>query len=159
MRSVHERLAYNGAGNEKLIEKVIFFVYLEDAFDIECQLHELFKDKIAYTKNHSHETAPLYKSGQTELYRSDVLNLDTEFAGDAGFYRRQGLSEEDIQKSLRRQKLYSYALLPIIWPSVKILGIVLGLYEKFSKTNFFEEGRRRKKYLQHLLNKINSARG
>jgi hypothetical protein len=156
--SVHERLAYNGNGDETMIEKVIFCFYLEDAFDVECQLHEFFKDQTAYLRNYSHKVAPLHKNGQTELYRSDVLKLDTDYTSSEAAYRREGMSEDDILKALKQQKLIEGVLLSFIWLPIKLFAGILWLYEKLSKTEFFERGRQREANLKQLLDKINDAR-
>jgi len=91
MESVDERFSYGGSENYKLIEKVLLYKYSLYAHQIEGLLHLLFYDYRAY-KRHSLANLfrdlsdhPLFKDGQSELYRHDVLGLDSDTRGFFGF--------------------------------------------------------------------------
>lgn len=76
--SVEERFSYAGLGDEKMIEKVFLFTYAENAYAVEQKLHKYFKKSLAFGKYSKDPNLPLFKRGQSELYRSDILGLDDE---------------------------------------------------------------------------------
>lgn len=78
MASVTDRLAYGGLGNEKLIDKVLAFTFLEDAWDVEQDLHDHFQTQRAFGGRGKNPAWPLCGCGQTELYRDDILGLDED---------------------------------------------------------------------------------
>lgn len=75
--TLHERMAYNGAGDEKLIDKVLFFTPHTKAWDVEQTLLDHFRKQRALKRGND-PTQPLYKNGQSELFASDILGLDAE---------------------------------------------------------------------------------
>ncbi|NMG17636.1 GIY-YIG nuclease family protein [Aromatoleum bremense] len=76
--SVKERFSYAGFGDEKLIDKIFFFAYRQDAYLIEQKLHKHFKKCLAFGQYSNDPNLPLCNRGQGELYRSDILGLDDE---------------------------------------------------------------------------------
>jgi hypothetical protein len=78
LASVEDRLSFNGAGDEKLIEHVLLFIYLKDAYSIEQRLHSYFSSSRAFGRYAKYEHMPLFQNGQSELYIKDILNLDVE---------------------------------------------------------------------------------
>ncbi|CAN7393266.1 hypothetical protein [Variovorax sp. LjRoot178] len=78
MPSVTERLAYGGLGNERLIDKVLAFEFLEDAWDVEQDLHDHFQRQRAFGGRGKNPAWPLNGCGQTELYRDDILGIDED---------------------------------------------------------------------------------
>ena len=73
--TLHERMAYNGAGDEKLIDKVLFFTPHPKAWDVEQTLLDHFGKQRAFKRGND-PTKPLFKNGQSELFASDILGLD-----------------------------------------------------------------------------------
>ena len=65
MNSVHERFAFKGNGDEGLIDRVLCFVYFEDAYEIEYSLHNHFDHKRAFYKYSNDQDMPLCKNGQS----------------------------------------------------------------------------------------------
>lgn len=80
--SVEERLAFKGLGEQKMIDQVLCFVYLPDAYDVERLLHGNFSSQLAFGKFSAIEEMPLFRNGQSELYCEDVLEFDDEFSKD-----------------------------------------------------------------------------
>ncbi len=74
--SLTKRLAYAGLGDEKMIERELLFIYCYNAWDVEQYLHEHFRKQRAFNWFSGGAKQPLYKRGQSELYRSDILGLD-----------------------------------------------------------------------------------
>ncbi|MBV7549874.1 GIY-YIG nuclease family protein [Pseudomonas sp. PDM26] len=79
-KSVHERLAYQGTGDEKLIEEVLYFEPHHNAFELEQCLHTYFGSKAAFSTYSASPDMPLARNGQSELYFEDVLGLDTKYS-------------------------------------------------------------------------------
>lgn len=75
--SLHERMAYNGKGDERLIENILFFTPHPKAWDVEQTLLDHFHKQKAF-KSGNAPAMPLYKNGQSELFASDILGLDAE---------------------------------------------------------------------------------
>lgn len=96
LNSVHERLGYGGSNDAQYIDKVLLFVYLDDAYKVENQLHSYLRDKKAFGKYSAAEEFPLSKNGQTELYIEDVLRLDSTYS------EKQG---EETKRQLRNKRL------------------------------------------------------
>ena len=88
MRSVEERLAYKGGGDERHIDKTLLFTHFMDGYAVEQRLHVHFSKEKAFGGRHP--GMPLYQNGQSELYARDVLRLDEEY------------SEEQGQETMRR---------------------------------------------------------
>lgn len=78
--SAEERLAFKGTGDDRLIDKTILFIHLEDAYSVEQQIHGHFYDKRVFGKFGNYSHMPLAGNGQSELYAHDILGLDGEYA-------------------------------------------------------------------------------
>jgi len=74
--SLVERMAYGGHGDEKFIDKEIFFTHREDAWDVEQTLIDHFTKHRAFGKYSNNPSLPLSGRGQSELFASDILGLD-----------------------------------------------------------------------------------
>jgi len=104
LESVHERLAYQRKGHEKLIDAVLFSARFDNALVLEQCLHDHFKSKSLFPV--PDRDMPLYENGQSEVYAEDILGLDgsyTEerakavvFAIQAWRLRRLGKTESEI---------------------------------------------------------------
>lgn len=79
MRSVNDRLAFQGTGDEKYIDEVLYFNFRLGALGLEQSLHSYFSDKAAFHKYSAYVDLPLSRNGQSELYYEDVLELDNKF--------------------------------------------------------------------------------
>lgn len=77
--SMRERLAFKGDGAEKLIDKVLLFQHVENAWGLEQELHALFEPEKLFPCG-TWQFMPLYKNGQSELYGEDVLRLDVTYS-------------------------------------------------------------------------------
>lgn len=75
--SLVDRMAYGGHGDEKLIDKEFFFTQLDDAWDIEQTLLDHLSKHRAFGKYSNNPSQPLSGRGQSELFASDILGLDT----------------------------------------------------------------------------------
>lgn len=160
--SVEERLAFNGNGDEKLIDKVIVFVHLDDAFDVECRLHEIFEDQIAFSRYDSIPEMPLHQNGQSELYRRDILKLDKDFQGIEGDLRKRGASEEEIRQAVERQEAFEkkvrFIFLPVLWLPLKVLAGMLWLIEKTFAVKAFKDAEQHRQELKSILKRINDVK-
>jgi hypothetical protein len=112
MPSVHARLAYQGLGHEKMIDAVLLFHYLDDAWTVEQELHDYFRTKAIFATKEEH--MPLFRNGQSELYRYDILGLDPLFKGsqseatrvavEVSDMRRHGATDDDIAEVIRERE-------------------------------------------------------
>ena len=107
-KSVEDRFSYGGSENYRLIDKVLLFKYSMYAYVYELLLHNhlshvkaltsggltsLFRDLSEY---------PLFKDGQTELYKHDVLGLDPDYRKPFTLFPG-GKPKNDL---IRRRKLH-----------------------------------------------------
>jgi len=82
MSNIEKRFSYGGSDNYKLIEKVLMFKYCMYGYRMEQKLHFLLSRHQTYNRHtlrnlfRDFRQHPLFKDGQTELYKSDVLGLD-----------------------------------------------------------------------------------
>ena len=76
--TLEERMAYGGVGDEKLIDRKLFFTFQQDAWDIEQMLLEHFDKHRIFGKFSNDPAMPLAGRGQSELFNRDVLGLDDE---------------------------------------------------------------------------------
>lgn len=139
MRSVHERLAFQGGGDEELIDKVFLFNHFDDAFDMEEQLHHHFRDKAVFRKKYPKSNGPLYKNGQSELYVEDILKLDSSYTQARGELtlkdlkvadlEHRGLTTEAANKSLALGEKLSVLTKLLLYPIYPVL-IVIGWLSK-----------------------------
>lgn len=79
MKSVNDRLAFQGTGDEKYIEEVLYFQFRLGAYGLEQSLHAYFYEQAAFAKYSAFVDMPLPRNGQSELYYDDVLKLDGKF--------------------------------------------------------------------------------
>jgi hypothetical protein len=77
LESVHERLAYQGRGHEKLIDAVLFSAHFDDALVLEQCLHDHFKSRSLFPV--PDRDMPLFENGQSEIYADDILGLDKTY--------------------------------------------------------------------------------
>ena len=121
LASAEDRLAFSGAGDEKLVESVLLFIRLDDAYSIEQQLHGGFSNERAFGRFASYSYGPLFQNGQSELYVEDVLKLDLAFDASAAKKTRKRIKELHAQ-----QKHQSSA--GIYWEAhgIELIGRVIG---------------------------------
>lgn len=79
MKSVNDRLAFQGTGDEKYIDEVLYFQFRLGAYGLEQSLHAYFSEQAAFGKYSAFVDMPLPRNGQSELYYDDVLKLDKKF--------------------------------------------------------------------------------
>lgn len=77
--SVESRFSYQATGDEQLIDRVLLFTYMEEAFSVETRLHNHFGSKSAFGKYSKNRMYPLTNNGQSELYYNDILELDPAY--------------------------------------------------------------------------------
>ena len=82
MASVKERFAFQGAGHEDQIDKVIAFVPDTGALLIEQRLHRHFKRHSVFPM--IERDMPFAGNGQSELYVEDILQMDLEYTPEQG---------------------------------------------------------------------------
>ena len=73
-----ERMAFGQHGDEKLIDRELFFTFREDAWDVEQTLLEHFNKHRAFGKYNNDPLMPLGGRGQSELFAHDILGLDED---------------------------------------------------------------------------------
>lgn len=79
LESLAKRLAFQGTGDDALIDEVLYFVYHENAYDLETTLHAHFTWHRAFSVYSAQADMPLCGNGQSELYYDDILGLDGHF--------------------------------------------------------------------------------
>lgn len=112
MGSAQERLGFDGSGTELMIDKELMFLPFDNAWDLEQELHKVFKNRAAFCG--WHEGMPLYGKGQSELYSEDVLDLDHEYKWQQGEDTRDeiaivgqvgaGINADLVRASYRRKR-------------------------------------------------------
>ena len=126
MNSVSSRLAFQGTGDDKYIDEVLYFNFHFGALDLEQCLHGHFHDKAAFRQYSADVDMPLPKNGQSELYYDDVLNLDKDFTpAQANFTRKA------VELAIEKRTCSSE-----VWAKRKIVfrGIILGMIMGLAKT-------------------------
>lgn len=129
--SLRERFAYDGAGDELMVDREFIFTYRKDAWDVEQTLLNHFGKYRAFGKYSSDPSKPLHRKGQSELFAFDVLGLDEELykLTDA---EREAFSKLDEQSG----RGCSYALLGLLLVpftlGISLFFIAGGLSEVFS---------------------------
>lgn len=78
LESVKDRLGYGGSTDAKMIDKVLIFVKLDNAADVERAVHRHFSRKRTFGRGLD-PSMPLYRNGQSEIYAEDILNADKDF--------------------------------------------------------------------------------
>lgn len=161
LASAEDRLKFNGAGDEKLIESVLLFIRLEDAYSIEQRLHGSFPNARAFGKFASYSYMPLFQNGQSELYVEDVLKLDSLFEAAHAKQTRKRIKESHAQQkhdsSVRiyleahgielLAKVISTLLFPVFFPFLWLYSHV----HKEEEAAFFESLKRNSRELDDLL--------
>ena len=99
--SVQQRFAYQGKGDEELLDSVLCFAYLEDAFDVEVSLHAHFIARAAFSAYCADPDMPLYGNGQSELYLDDILGLDEEYNDAQSHHTRNNIRLAGLERSLK----------------------------------------------------------
>lgn len=183
MRTVQARFEYGGSNDYQYIEKILLFVNLKDAFDVEQQLHSYLSKKKAFGKYSAAEEFPLSKNGQTELYIDDVLNLDPDFTESQSKDTARILKSKRLliagktDEQGRRQDLFVSITVPILLilfaPVSIVFIIVMSILEgKNTKNELLEfwdrmTGNKRqiakeeielKKNLESIMHRLNYER-
>ncbi|THD00941.1 hypothetical protein B1810_22030 [Panacagrimonas perspica] len=76
LSSARERLALRQNGDERYLDRVLFFGHFDNAADIEQAVHERFAGHALFSRFGPQVDMPLYNNGQSELYSTDILRLD-----------------------------------------------------------------------------------
>ena len=129
MQTVHERLSFNGQGDEQMIDAVLFFSYFADAYAMEQVLHNSFSHLAPFHKNDPKWYFPLSGNGQSELYFEDVLGLDpnyTQVQANAVRANFDELSKRSEQVPQRQTHSLQFRLVQILLtvtvvPVIKLL--------------------------------------
>jgi hypothetical protein len=95
LASVHERLAFRGLGEEKLIEEVLLFCPTPSAFADEQALHRFFGNKRAFS--YQSKRYPLFENGQTEIYIEDILEIDWRYTEEQAKRVRDAIHQEQLR--------------------------------------------------------------
>lgn len=115
MESVEDRFSYGGSENYKLIDKVLMYKYSMYAYDIEFLLHSHLRKFNTYNRYkfvnlfRDLNEHPLFGDGQTELYKIDVLGLDSDYkkpfisfdSAKGDFVRRRKLSMDGYYHTVK----------------------------------------------------------
>jgi hypothetical protein len=141
LESVHARLSFGGAGDEKLIDKVLFFEYFEDAFDIEDRFHSLFESKAVFSKKYPKAHAPLFNNGQSELYAEDILMLDPDYSSTQAEsvirnlkisdYMNRGMTHQSATDKLDFEKNLEKILWIAFYPLFLIFKGIFWFWDRF----------------------------
>ncbi len=140
--SVQARLAYKGNGDEKLLDHVLCFGYLDDAFDVEFALHSHFAVRAAFSSYCAEPDLPLFGNGQSELYIDDVLGLDDAYTATQAHKTRNNIRLAErarTQKAVEQMRHYAAPPLEKHTDVEQILKLIEGpllwlmrAYSKFS---------------------------
>lgn len=131
--TLHERMAYNGQGNEKLIKQVLLFSYHANAWDIEQTLLDHFSKHRAFKKGNA-PSKPLYKNGQSELFATDVLGLDEPLYLSRAFTTQTSIVDAEQARYGCFAALIGLALAPFTL-GISLFFIWAGIVEFFSATS------------------------
>lgn len=109
MESVDARFSYGGSETHKMIDKVLMYKYCMHGYNMEQKIHYLLQNHKAFhkysLKNIFRDLSkyPLFKDGQSELYKTDVLGLDPNPP-----FRLFGSSKSNLveKRKLYRTKYY-----------------------------------------------------
>ena len=100
LSSVEERLAYQGRGDEKLLDRVLFFKHFDNAAEMESAAHEHFIRKSAFGRFSNEPGMPLFGNGQSELYAEDILGVDPNYLA--------GQSSNTLVKIMEKRMGYNF---------------------------------------------------
>lgn len=112
LNTVDERFSFKNNGDEKFVDFVLFFIKIENAWDVEQRIHKYYKEKALF--NGMDERMPFFKNGQSELYAEDILDMDPNYTLDQARqtrlnididnYKSFGASEEKCQEFIEAEK-------------------------------------------------------
>ncbi|MBX3586351.1 MAG: hypothetical protein KF796_06880 [Ramlibacter sp.] len=88
-KTLVERFAFGGFGDEKLLQKQILFTFHSRGWDAEQDLLDHFGRLRAFGKYSNKPDQPLPGRGQSELFFVDVLGLDSDLYGLSARDREQ----------------------------------------------------------------------
>lgn len=130
MASPEARLSYGGTQDYKLIDKVLLFKYMDDAYQVEQKAHAAFAfhDRVNNTTFGS-PGSPLFRNGQSELYFEDILGLDVEYPGssaEAKVKKRKKAKEDPVEPGIFSLDLFRIGYEHYAETS-KGLGILAGI--------------------------------
>ncbi|MFK4132246.1 hypothetical protein ACI2KR_08125 [Pseudomonas luteola] len=147
--SVEERLAYQDTGDEKMIDKVLLFHNMKDAYQTETRLHSHFRRSAAFGQYSAQKDMPLCNNGQSELYYKDVLELDdnydkrqmwkTRFNVYIQTEKRKTASLTLIYAQLALTLAFIGILCAVFWPLAKLGKLALSQYHNFTGTKQKED--------------------
>ena len=174
------RFEYGGSNDYQYIDKVLLFVNLKDAFDVEQKLHAYLYKKKAFGQYSASNEFPLCKNGQTELYIEDVLNLDPDFTESQSEDTRRILKSKRLliagktEEQSRREDFFSSVIaliFGILFAPVSIVFILMSVIEgkdtknellKFwdgmtgNKRKIAKEEAELKKNLENIMRRLNN---
>lgn len=149
LSSVEERLAYQGRGDEKLLDRVLFFKHFDNAAEMESAAHDHFSRKSAFGRFSNEPGMPLFGNGQSELYAKDILGVDPNY--------RAGQSDITLVKIMEKRMGYNFKELTaeelkqrddideIAMTLTRYLGLFNNLFKKL--TFFLADDSEKKKIL------------
>jgi hypothetical protein len=104
LESVEKRLGFKETGDEALIDEVLYFVYHENAFELETLLHGHFNRQRVFRIFSAEPDMPLCGNGQSELYYEDILGLDSGFTEEQAASTRTGVQLAIIMRTCSSQE-------------------------------------------------------
>lgn len=149
LESVEKRLAYGGSRDAELIDKVFLFLELDDAYQVEQELHALLYSKKAFEKYSCVDEYPLCNNGQTELYTKDVLRMDSNYTDEQGSSSALNIREKILYangSSLLQDKIVGFFLMLLFSPIIFISNMM-------DKKKYAEE----KERLEAIISRITEA--
>lgn len=160
--SVEKRLAYQGTGDENLIDEILLFTNRPQAYNEEQRLHMHFRDKRLFGEGRRAD-APLFGNGQSELYAEDILGLDqvyTKAQSDRTRALTSGKSVRHIVWEDRFVKIVVNALAALLIPPVRIcewlfrLFVAKDSHSAQLEAETKEHLKRSERFTQDLLNEL-----
>lgn len=170
--SVEKRLAYQGKGDEAFIDSILCFAYLDDAFDVETELHAHFYYKAAFGNFSAAPDMPLCGNGQSELYYEDILGMDDTYmqaqsehtrskvrlAGMMRHYQSEHMARKRMQLDDALERVVLTIALPLRWIFLGIGKVIdLCLPKKQHAQRDTQGDMRYKAHIENLLARIRSA--
>jgi hypothetical protein len=128
-KSVYDRFALKGNGDETLLDEVYLFAHRDDAYAVEQQLHVHFADRNAFGAFASDPRMPLYQNGQSELYVDDILRLDPMFGPAQAERTRAALPP--VRQAVQESSLHWSAL--VLITVVRSVFLALGFLLRFAE--------------------------
>lgn len=129
--TLSERMSYGDHGDEKLIERELFFTFREDAWDVEQTLLDHFDKHRAFGKYSNDPLMPLSGRGQSELFALDILGIDDELNRLTEHEKKAIEAELDETRSGCLMALVGLVLAPFTW-GLSLFLIAGGLSGVFS---------------------------